>query len=116
MKFLIDTADLTEIRPFASSRLLDGVTAELTLIEDGCPVVALPPAVLRSLFNHPLTNKDLAAFLANCLKAPPHGARPSSIGSKIMAGIGTVEALVAQGEVCDDVSLDHRLQQRPLKP
>jgi transaldolase len=31
----------------------------------GAHVATLPPAVLRSLFNHPLTDKGLAAFLAD---------------------------------------------------
>ena len=31
----------------------------------GAHVATLPPAVLRSLFHHPLTDKGLAAFLAD---------------------------------------------------
>ena len=34
----------------------------------GAHVATLPPAVLRSLFNHPLTDKGLAAFLADWAK------------------------------------------------
>ncbi len=34
----------------------------------GAHVATLPPAVLRSLFNHPLTDKGLAAFLADWSK------------------------------------------------
>jgi transaldolase len=34
----------------------------------GAHVVTLPPAVLRSLYNHPLTDKGLAAFLADWAK------------------------------------------------
>jgi len=34
----------------------------------GADVATLPPAVLRSLFNHPLTDKGLAAFLADWKK------------------------------------------------
>ena len=34
----------------------------------GAHVATLPPAVLRSLFNHPLTEKGLAAFLADWAK------------------------------------------------
>jgi transaldolase len=34
----------------------------------GAHVVTLPPAVLRSLFNHPLTEKGLATFLADWAK------------------------------------------------
>ena len=34
----------------------------------GAHIATLPPAVLRSLFNHPLTDKGLAAFLADWAK------------------------------------------------
>jgi transaldolase len=34
----------------------------------GAHVATLPPAVLRSLYNHPLTDKGLAAFLADWAK------------------------------------------------
>ncbi len=34
----------------------------------GAHVVTVPPTVLRSLFNHPLTDKGLAAFLADWAK------------------------------------------------
>jgi transaldolase len=34
----------------------------------GAHVATLPPAVLRQLFNHPLTDKGLAAFLADWAK------------------------------------------------
>ena len=34
----------------------------------GAHVATLPPAVLRSLFNHPLTDKGLATFLADWAK------------------------------------------------
>jgi transaldolase len=38
----------------------------------GAHVATLPPAVLRSLFNHPLTDKGLAAFLADWEKTGQH--------------------------------------------
>jgi transaldolase len=34
----------------------------------GAHVATLPPVVLRSLFHHPLTDKGLAAFLADWAK------------------------------------------------
>jgi transaldolase len=34
----------------------------------GAHVATLPPSVLRQLFNHPLTDKGLAAFLADWAK------------------------------------------------
>ena len=38
----------------------------------GAHVATVPPAVLRSLFNHPLTEKGLAAFLADWAKTGQH--------------------------------------------
>ena len=38
----------------------------------GAHVGTVPPAVLRSLFNHPLTDKGLAAFLADWAKTGQH--------------------------------------------
>ncbi len=38
----------------------------------GAHVATVPPAVLRSLFNHPLTDKGLAAFLADWSKTGQH--------------------------------------------
>jgi transaldolase len=35
----------------------------------GADVATMPPAVLRQMFNHPLTDKGLAAFLADWAKA-----------------------------------------------
>jgi transaldolase len=34
----------------------------------GADVATMPPAVLRQMFNHPLTEKGLAAFLADWSK------------------------------------------------
>lgn len=34
----------------------------------GAHVTTMPPAILRQLFNHPLTEKGLAAFLADWAK------------------------------------------------
>jgi transaldolase len=38
----------------------------------GAHVATVPPAVLRTLFNHPLTDKGLAAFLADWAKTGQH--------------------------------------------
>ena len=38
----------------------------------GAHVATLPPAVLRSLYNHPLTEKGLASFLADWAKTGQH--------------------------------------------
>ena len=40
----------------------------VTAAKLGAHVATLPPAVLRQLFNHPLTDKGLAAFLADWAK------------------------------------------------
>ena len=40
----------------------------VTAAKLGAHVVTLPPAVLRGLYNHPLTDKGLAAFLADWKK------------------------------------------------
>jgi hypothetical protein len=36
--------------------------------------------------------------------------------SQVVARVGTIETLIAQREIGDDVALDHRFQQRPLEP
>lgn len=59
MKFFIDTADTAEIKSLAASGLLDGVTTNPSLIAK---------SGRRILFNHPLTDKGLAAFLADWVK------------------------------------------------
>lgn len=38
----------------------------------GAHIATVPPAVLRSMFNHPLTDKGLAAFLADWAKTGQH--------------------------------------------
>ena len=38
----------------------------------GAHVATVPPAVLRQLFNHPLTDKGLASFLADWAKTGQH--------------------------------------------
>jgi len=51
--------------------LVASVRSPLHVIEAakmGAHVATLPPAVLRQLFNHPLTDKGLAAFLADWAK------------------------------------------------
>jgi transaldolase len=53
MKFFVDTADVAEIKDFAASGLLDGVT---------------PPSVLRGLFKNVLTDAGLKAFLDDWAK------------------------------------------------
>jgi transaldolase len=56
---------------FKTEVLVASVRSPLHVIEAakmGAHVATLPPPVLRSLFNHPLTDKGLAAFLADWSK------------------------------------------------
>src|ERR1700752_2028824 len=56
---------------FRTEVLVASVRSPLHVVEAaklGAHVATLPPAVLRSLFNHPLTDKGLAAFLADWAK------------------------------------------------
>ncbi len=51
---------------FKTEVLVASVRHPMHVVESaklGAHVATLPPAVLRSLFNHPLTDKGLAAFL-----------------------------------------------------
>jgi transaldolase len=57
--------------PFKTEVLVASVRHPIHVVEAaklGAHVATLPPAVLRSLFNHPLTDKGLAAFLADWAK------------------------------------------------
>jgi transaldolase len=51
MKFFVDTADIAEIRDLAATGLVDGITTN--------------PSVVAKMFDHPPTDKGLAAFLAD---------------------------------------------------
>jgi transaldolase len=56
---------------FSTEVLVASVRSPTHVVEAaklGAHVATLPPAVLRSLFNHPLTDKGLAAFLADWAK------------------------------------------------
>jgi transaldolase len=56
---------------FKTEVLVASVRSPMHVIEAaklGAHVATLPPAVLRSLFNHPLTDKGLATFLADWAK------------------------------------------------
>ncbi|HUB46149.1 MAG TPA: fructose-6-phosphate aldolase [Acetobacteraceae bacterium] len=60
---------------FRTEVLVASVRSPLHVVEAaklGAHVATLPPAVLRSLFNHPLTDKGLAAFLADWAKTGQH--------------------------------------------
>ena len=56
---------------FKTEVLVASVRSPLHVVEAGkigAHIATLPPAVLRSLFNHPLTDKGLATFLADWAK------------------------------------------------
>ncbi|HEY1934892.1 MAG TPA: fructose-6-phosphate aldolase [Acetobacteraceae bacterium] len=56
---------------FRTEVLVASVRSPMHVVEAGkigAHVATLPPPVLRSLFNHPLTDKGLAAFLADWAK------------------------------------------------
>jgi len=96
MKIFIDTADIAEIRDLATTGLADGVnplpaaksgrnfveavkeictegmdlTADIVQIYETYPDIETEVlVVLRQMFNHPLTEKGLAVFLADQAKA-----------------------------------------------
>ena len=56
---------------FTTEVLVASVRHPIHVVESakmGADVVTLPPAVLRQMFNHPLTDKGLSAFLADWAK------------------------------------------------
>lgn len=72
MQLIADIVQIYRQYPaFKTEVLVASVRHPIHVIESaklGADVVTLPPAVLRSLFNHPLTDKGLAAFLADWKK------------------------------------------------
>lgn len=71
MKLIADIMAIYRNYPFKTEVLVASVRHPIHLIEAaklGAHVATLPPAVLRSLFNHPLTDKGLAGFLADWKK------------------------------------------------
>ena len=71
MQLISDIIEIYNNYTFKTEVLVASVRGPLHVIEAakmGAHVATLPPAVLRSLFNHPLTDKGLAAFLADWAK------------------------------------------------
>jgi transaldolase len=71
MKLIADIVQIYRNYPFKTEVLVASVRHPIHVIEAakiGAHVATLPPAVLRSLFHHPLTDKGLAAFLADWAK------------------------------------------------
>ena len=71
MQLISDIIEIYNNYAFKTEVLVASVRGPLHVIEAakmGAHVATLPPAVLRSLFNHPLTDKGLATFLADWAK------------------------------------------------
>ena len=71
MQLISDIVDIYNNYDFKTEVLVASVRSPDHVIEAakmGAHVATLPPAVLRSLFNHPLTDKGLATFLADWAK------------------------------------------------
>lgn len=68
MALIADIMQIYSAYQFKTEVLVASVRHPMHVVEAaklGAHVATLPPAVLRSLFNHPLTDKGLAAFLAD---------------------------------------------------
>jgi transaldolase len=72
MDLIADICQIYENYPdFTTEVLVASVRSPMHIVESakiGAHVATVPPAVLWSLFNHPLTDKGLAAFLADWAK------------------------------------------------
>jgi transaldolase len=71
MQLIADIVEIYQNYAFTTEVLVASVRNPIHVIEAakmGAHVATLPPAVLRSLFNHPLTDKGLAAFMAGWAK------------------------------------------------
>jgi transaldolase len=72
MALIADVVQIYRNYPaFKTEVLVASIRHPIHVIESaklGADVATLPPAVLRSLFNHPLTDKGLASFLADWKK------------------------------------------------
>jgi transaldolase len=72
MNLIADIVDIYEAYPdFTTEVLVASVRHPIHVVEAGkigAHVVTLPPAVLRAMFRHPLTDKGLEAFLSDWAK------------------------------------------------
>jgi hypothetical protein len=62
MKFLVDTTDVTELKELAATRAASLRTALKQAAMIGADVDTVPPAALRALVSHPLTDRGLEQF------------------------------------------------------
>jgi transaldolase len=76
MSLIADIVQIFRNYPaFKTEVLVASVRSPLHVVEAGkigAHIATLPPAVLRSLFNHPLTDKGLSTFLADWAKTGQH--------------------------------------------
>ena len=71
MALIADIVEIYANYDFATEVLVASVRHPMHVVQAaklGADVATLPPAVLRQLFQHPLTDKGLAAFLADWAK------------------------------------------------
>jgi len=72
MQLIADICEIySQYSDFSPEVLVASVRHPMHIVESarlGADVVTLPPSVLRQMFNHPLTDKGLAAFLADWKK------------------------------------------------
>jgi transaldolase len=71
MTLIADIMQIYRAYAFKTEVLVASVRSPMHVVDAaklGAHVATLPPAVLRSLFNHPLTDKGLAAFVADWAK------------------------------------------------
>ena len=71
MTLIADIMQIFHAYKFRTEVLVASVRHPMHVVEAaklGAHVVTVPPAILRGLFNHPLTDKGLAAFLADWAK------------------------------------------------
>jgi transaldolase len=71
MALIADIMQIYKAYEFKTEVLVASVRSPMHVVEAaklGAHVATLPPPVLRSLFNHPLTDKGLAAFLSDWSK------------------------------------------------
>ena len=72
MQLIADICEIySQYSDFSTEVLVASVRHPMHIVESarlGADVVTLPPSVLRQMFNHPLTDKGLATFLADWKK------------------------------------------------
>lgn len=71
MQLISDIVDIYRNYDFATEILVASVRSPYHVLESarlGADVMTAPPAIIKQLFNHPLTDKGLAAFVSDWAK------------------------------------------------